>query len=124
MLEEEEAAIENTSDDGGETSAGPSTDQPPRKKKRRERFNPNATFMAGVPGVKLIGEQPRLGELQQKVQTMCGWESSGFPGCQPVSMDMQNIQFLSQKPYRVSWKADGTRYSFFCVPLIIYDGKA
>ncbi len=36
--------------------------------------------------------------------------SSGFAGSQPVSMDVQNIRLLSQKPYRVSWKADGTRY--------------
>ncbi|KAJ9574877.1 hypothetical protein L9F63_007940, partial [Diploptera punctata] len=35
---------------------------------------------------------------------------SGFPGCQPVSMDTENIKLLSEKPYRVSWKADGTRY--------------
>lgn len=36
--------------------------------------------------------------------------SSGFPGAQPVSMDTNNIMFIRQKPYRVSWKADGTRY--------------
>lgn len=41
---------------------------------------------------------------------MCGWTGTGFPGCQPVSMDRQNIQLLQRKPYRVSWKADGTRY--------------
>ncbi len=35
---------------------------------------------------------------------------SNFPGSQPVSMDVQNIQLLHDKPYRVSWKADGTRY--------------
>lgn len=35
--------------------------------------------------------------------------SSGFPGCQPVSMDTNNIRLLHEKPYRVSWKADGTR---------------
>lgn len=41
---------------------------------------------------------------------MCKWNKSGFPGCQPVSMDMNNITFLHKKLYRVSWKADGTRY--------------
>lgn len=41
---------------------------------------------------------------------MCKFESSGFPGSQPVSMDMTNIRLLTEKPYRVSWKADGTRY--------------
>lgn len=25
-------------------------------------------------------------------------------------MDRNNIRFLAEKPYRVSWKADGTRY--------------
>ena len=35
--------------------------------------------------------------------------STGFPGSQPVSMDVQNIRLLHEKPYRVSWKADGTR---------------
>lgn len=41
---------------------------------------------------------------------MCKFKNSGFPGSQPVSMDRHNIQLLSQKPYRVSWKADGSRY--------------
>lgn len=41
---------------------------------------------------------------------MCSFEKSGFPGSQPVSMDMKNLELLSKKPYRVSWKADGTRY--------------
>ena len=35
--------------------------------------------------------------------------SGGFPGSQPVSMDVQNIKLLHEKPYRVSWKADGFR---------------
>ena len=37
---------------------------------------------------------------------------SGFAGSQPVSMDVQNIRLLNEKPYRVSWKADGTRYAW------------
>lgn len=41
---------------------------------------------------------------------MCKFESSGFPGSQPVSMDVNNVRLLNDKPYRVSWKADGTRY--------------
>ena len=36
--------------------------------------------------------------------------SAGFPGSQPVSLDVKNIFLLTQLPYRVSWKADGTRY--------------
>lgn len=33
-----------------------------------------------------------------------------FPGAQPVSLDKDNIKYFEMKPYRVSWKADGTRY--------------
>ena len=36
-------------------------------------------------------------------------DSTGFPGCQPVSMDRENLQYLADMPYKVSWKADGTR---------------
>lgn len=81
----------------------------PRKKRRREMIIKDATFMAGVPGVSLVSDQPRLGEIQQTVQDMCGWSKSGFPGAQPVSMDRVNIRRLHEIPYRVSWKADGTR---------------
>jgi len=43
---------------------------------------------------------------------------SGFPGSQPVSMDINNVNFLAEKPYMVSWKADGTRY------LMLIDGPS
>ncbi|XP_004536441.1 mRNA-capping enzyme [Ceratitis capitata] len=81
-----------------------------KKKRRKELVVKNATFMNGVPGVVLVTDQPRLGELQLKVQQMCGWKKSGFPGAQPVSMDRNNIKRLHEIPYRVSWKADGSRY--------------
>lgn len=51
-----------------------------------------------------------MNQLQEIVQNMCEWKGTGFPGSQPVSMDLKNIEYLQQKPYRVSWKADGTRY--------------
>ncbi|KAI8483746.1 hypothetical protein Bbelb_385380 [Branchiostoma belcheri] len=67
-------------------------------------------FMDGlVPGVDTVMDQPRLRNVQQKVQHMCGWRGQGFPGAQPVSMDRRNLSFLAQKPYKVSWKADGVR---------------
>ncbi|MXQ88701.1 hypothetical protein E5288_WYG003338 [Bos mutus] len=71
-----------------------------------------AIFLEGVTvkGVTQVTTQPKLGEVQQKCHQFCGWEGSGFPGAQPVSMDKQNIKLLEQKPYKVSWKADGTRY--------------
>ncbi|VDI13044.1 mRNA-capping enzyme [Mytilus galloprovincialis] len=37
-------------------------------------------------------------------------DSSGFPGSQPVSMDINNLDYLRRKEYKVSWKADGTRF--------------
>jgi len=67
-------------------------------------------FMEGVPGVKLFTLLPKVTTIQKKIQNMCEWKKGGFPGCQPVSMDKQNVNFLCQKPYKVSWKADGTRY--------------
>lgn len=69
-----------------------------------------ANFMKGVPGVTHFTVQPKAYHLQKKVQVMCDWKRRDFPGCQPVSMDLSNIQLLRDKPYRVSWKADGMRY--------------
>lgn len=82
----------------------------PKKKRKKEFLNLNATFMTGVPGVELFIEQPRLTELHRQVHQMCDWRENGFPGCQPISMDRNNIKLLQIKPYMVSWKADGTRY--------------
>ena len=64
--------------------------------------------MEGVPGVKLWTMQPKLGTIQKKVQNACDWKKSGFPGCQPVSMDRQNLSFLHEKPYKVG-KSPGLR---------------
>ena len=36
----------------------------------------------------------------------------GFPGSYSISMDVQNIKLLSKKPYRVTWKTDGTRSDY------------
>ncbi|XP_021922077.1 mRNA-capping enzyme [Zootermopsis nevadensis] len=80
------------------------------RRRRREYQNKNPTFMQGVSGATPITAQAKLQNIQRKVQDFCGWQSNGFPGCQPVSMDTKNISLLGVKPYRVSWKADGTRY--------------
>ena len=61
--------------------------------------------------------QPKLSTIQRKVQKAVGW-SKGFPGAQPVSMDRKNIGFLAEKPYMVSWKADGTRFLTFFKKLL------
>ncbi|XP_019851710.1 PREDICTED: mRNA-capping enzyme-like isoform X1 [Amphimedon queenslandica] len=72
----------------------------------------SAQFAVPLHGVELV-----LGPTREEVQIACqealDWEESGFPGSQPVSMDVQNIRFLNEKPYRVSWKADGTRYMLY-----------
>jgi hypothetical protein len=46
--------------------------------------------------------------LQQKEEVAA--ERVRFPGSQPVSLDRTNIELLRHKRYRVTWKADGTRY--------------
>ena len=50
------------------------------------------------------------------MQKAVGW-TKGFPGAQPVSMTRANMGFLREKPYKVSWKADGTRY------MMLLDGE-
>lgn len=70
-------------------------------------------FMEGVPGVQLFTQQPKSTDITKKVQKWCCWSNGGFPGSQPVSMDKQNVRFLKEKPYKVSWKADGTRYMMY-----------
>ncbi|XP_050547910.1 mRNA-capping enzyme [Daktulosphaira vitifoliae] len=85
----------------------------PNKRSRRELNNKNPVFMEGVSGVTAVLDQPKLSNIQRKVQQLCHWNKSGFPGSQPVSMDIQNMKLLHTKPYRVTWKADGTRYMMF-----------
>lgn len=85
---------------------------------RKQGKKGNPVFMAGVGGVTPFLEQPKLQSIRKKVANMCSWKNSkDFPGCQPVSMDCKNIELLHQKPYRVSWKADGTRY------MLLIDGR-
>ncbi|XP_072106080.1 mRNA-capping enzyme isoform X4 [Mobula birostris] len=112
---------ENVDDDGckigNDSEPGSSGSNP--SKRRKERLKLGAVFLEGmqVKGVTQVTLQPKLGEIQRKCQQYCGWERSGFPGAQPVSMDKQNIKFVEQKPYKVSWKADGVRY------MMLIDGK-
>lgn len=97
-------------DNGGE---GGGTD---RKVRRIEMVNPNATFMEGISrGVELMTDQATVSELHRTTQEYCHWRTGGFPGSQPVSMDRTNLNLLRTKPYRVSWKADGTRYMMLIV---------
>ncbi|XP_050307535.1 mRNA-capping enzyme [Anthonomus grandis grandis] len=101
----------STSDQSNNSSA------PVQQQQRKKSKKSNVQFMDGVPGVTHFNEQPKAHNLQKKVQSLCGWKTKGFPGCQPVSMDVNNISLLSMKPYRVSWKADGMRY------MMLIDGE-
>lgn len=95
---------ENGVDEDGEPISSANGDVKSKMPKR------GGKFMEGVPGVQLFTAQPKLNNIQKKIQAMCKWKKGGFPGCQPVSMDKKNLTLLATKPYKVSWKADGTRY--------------
>nr|XP_060608996.1 mRNA-capping enzyme [Anolis sagrei ordinatus] len=115
--DEEEDEEDNCKPGTPESEAGSSTSF--SGKRRKEHLKLGAVFLEGVTvkGVTQITAQPKLGDIQQKCQQFCNWKGTGFPGAQPVSMDEQNIKFLEQKPFKVSWKADGTRY------MMLIDGK-
>ncbi|XP_072409825.1 mRNA-capping enzyme isoform X4 [Chiloscyllium punctatum] len=112
---------ENVDDDGCRISkdSEPGSSGYNPCKRRKERIKLGAIFLEGlhVKGVTQMTIPSKLSEIQRKCQQYCGWERAGFPGAQPVSMDKQNIKFLEQKPYKVSWKADGVRY------MMLIDGK-
>nr|XP_046228371.1 mRNA-capping enzyme isoform X2 [Scatophagus argus] len=101
-------------DDGNAVGqeSGPSSSGSAPGKRKKEKLKLGAVFLEGmtVKGVTQVTTQPKLGEIQRKCQEMAEWDKSGFPGAQPVSMDRKNLRFLEQNPYKVSWKADGTRY--------------
>ncbi|XP_061890437.1 mRNA-capping enzyme [Entelurus aequoreus] len=105
---------EEVDDDGNALGqeSGPSSSGSTAGKRRKEKLKLGAVFLEGVTvkGVTQVTAQPKLGDIQRMCQKMADWKDSGFPGAQPVSMDKQNLSFLEQKPYKVSWKADGTRY--------------
>lgn len=111
--EEEDDGSEAPSNSQNSTSNGSTK----RKKGKRETTHKKTIFMPGVRGVEPFNTQPRLSEIQRKAQDYCGWNKTGFPGSQPVSMDVHNLSKLSKKPYRVSWKADGIRY------MMLIDGE-
>ena len=109
---EEEDDAQGVDDDGHRL---PEPEEP--SSSRRNESKKEAKFMEGVDGVSIVTQQPLLRQVQTKMQRMCGWRSKGFPGSQPVSMSRDNIHLLSEMPYKVSWKADGTRY------MMLIDGK-
>uniref|UniRef100_A0A8C2ZE44 mRNA-capping enzyme n=1 Tax=Cyclopterus lumpus TaxID=8103 RepID=A0A8C2ZE44_CYCLU len=100
-------------DDGNSVGqeSGPSSSGSVPGKRKKEKLKLGAVFLEGitVKGLTQVTTQPKLGEIQRDVCIYCCCRS-GFPGAQPVSMDRQNLHFLEKNPYKVSWKADGTRY--------------
>jgi mRNA-capping enzyme len=83
----------------------------------RDFTNKNPAFMKGVDGVTPILEVRELFRIRQKIKAFVGYNGNGFPGAQPVSMMNANLRYLVEKKYRVSWKADGTRY------MLLIEGK-
>lgn len=108
---------DNVDDDGNPVEATTTQEEesPRRESSRNSAKVP--VFMAGVPGVAPVTTQPLLTRIQKRFQYMCHWKKNGFPGAQPVSMDRDNMQNVHHHPYKVSWKADGTRY------MMLIDGK-
>uniref|UniRef100_A0AAG5D4T1 mRNA-capping enzyme n=1 Tax=Anopheles atroparvus TaxID=41427 RepID=A0AAG5D4T1_ANOAO len=103
--EQQRRGVKRGHDDGENSTGGPTT-----KRSKAPAYNPNAVFMEGVPNVTLVQDKALIAKLQDRVRAMCGAKMQGFAGAQPVSMDVKNIRYLTEMPYRVSWKADGTRY--------------
>lgn len=106
---EEEEGYSDPEEQNGETAVDGGRPDGSRKKMRRDPRLKEAKFMDEVHGIEVV-QSPKREEIQEICEKICSWESGGFPGSQPVSMDVQNIKLLHQKPYRVSWKADGVRY--------------
>lgn len=77
----------------------------------------NPEFMKGVEGVTPILDMRELTRIRQKIKAFVGYNGAGFPGAQPVSMMCANMRYLGEKKYKVSWKADGTRY------MLLIEGK-
>ena len=82
----------------------------PRKKIKRENRKVPIFCEPDMSGIDVCLDNGEVSRVQTLAQKMCNWNGHNFSGAQPVSMDQRNIYFLSQKRYKVSWKADGTRY--------------
>jgi mRNA-capping enzyme len=72
-------------------------------------------FMDGqVSMVRLIEDKEMIGYLRGTIKEYCNFKKDIFPGSQPVSLERSrehdNLKFLGQEDYMVSWKADGMRY--------------
>lgn len=122
----DDAADDGADDDDGATAGGSGEAPGKRRKKVPSRFSASfhrrcalirnhsnqmeaKPFMEGIPNVSAVLDAGVVKRVRQRAKELCGFRSSGFSGCQPVSMDRKNMHLL-EKPYMVSWKADGTRF--------------
>ncbi|XP_046973688.1 mRNA-capping enzyme-like [Vanessa cardui] len=92
-------------------------DEGHRSKQSYKKHLKNKEFIPKVNGVTLVQDPEVIKLVQFKAKTFCKWKNNEFPGSQPVSMDLENMKELSEKPYCVSWKADGVRY------MMLIDGE-
>lgn len=74
-------------------------------------------FYEGIDDVHLVRDEALKQRIYRHCCTMleypCRGSGVSFPGAQPVSMDLSNIQLLAAHRYKVSWKADGCRYMLY-----------
>ncbi|KAL7674861.1 hypothetical protein ACOME3_001135 [Neoechinorhynchus agilis] len=74
---------------------------------------------AGLPGfavddVSRLEDNAKIDDIRRNIKLLCAdTYGFGFIGSQPVSMTVKNMGKLKLLDYRVSWKADGTRYICF-----------
>ncbi|KAF7991626.1 hypothetical protein HCN44_010427, partial [Aphidius gifuensis] len=109
-------------DDNGFNSGG--SNSPPAKRRKTEFRHKNPVFMKGVLGVSSVSDRSKLSHVQKRVQDICKWTKSGFPGSQPVSMGHNNIKLLQDIPYRemVIDHAGGKEYPrYLAYDIIMYD---
>ncbi len=108
--EEEEINDELTEKSNHQSQQQKNGNGKPRKKLKRESRKVPIFCEPDMSGIDVCLDSGEISRVQTLAQKMCNWNGHNFPGAQPVSMDQRNIYFLSQKKYKVSWKADGTRY--------------
>lgn len=74
-------------------------------------------FYEGITDVHLVRDESLKQRIYRHCCMLCNYNvnssSIAFPGAQPVSMDLVNLQLLKSHRYRVSWKADGCRYMLY-----------
>ena len=103
--------------DGGE--ADESGENPKRSKSNPKRIRSEETKANPVfadpelKGIEACIDPDEIAKVRSEIKSLCQWGGNAFPGAQPVSMDQKNVNFLREKRYNVSWKADGTRYLMY-----------